>query len=83
MGTELFHADIWMDRRTDRHNKANSRFCNFGNVLKNVLFQLGIELQFLCHPVQNPPNTDGVTTKGPSKILNCAVTSSPLCQNIS
>jgi len=80
---ELFHADIWMDRWADRHDEANSRFCNFGNAFKDVLFQLGIEPQFLCHPVQTPPNNDGVTLRGPSKILNCTVTSSALCQNIS
>jgi len=83
LGAELFHADIWMDRWTDRYDEANSRFCNFGNALKDVLFQLGIETQFLCHPVQTTPNNDGVAPKGLNKILNCAVTSSALRQNIS
>jgi len=52
------------DRQTDRRDEANSRFCNFGDALKDVLFQLGIEPQFLCHPVQTPPNNNGVTPKG-------------------
>ena len=28
-GAELFHADIWMDGWTDRHDKANSHFSQF------------------------------------------------------
>ena len=83
LGAKLFHADIQIDRWTDRHDEANSRFYNFGNALKDVLFQLGIEPHFLCHPVHTTPNNDGVTPKGPSKIMNCAVTSSALHQNIS
>ena len=77
------HTYGWPDGQRDRHDEANSSFCNFGNVLKDVLFQLGIEPQFLYQPVQIPPNNNGVTPKGLSKILNCAVTSSALRQNIS
>jgi hypothetical protein len=32
LGAELFHVD----RRTDGHDKANSRFSNFSNVPKTV-----------------------------------------------
>ena len=29
VGTELFHAEEQKDRRTDRHDEANSRFSQF------------------------------------------------------
>ena len=29
--TELFHANSWTDRKTDRHNEANVAFRNFAN----------------------------------------------------
>jgi hypothetical protein len=31
VGAELFRADGRADRRTDGHDEANSRFCNFAN----------------------------------------------------
>ena len=36
MEAELLHAD----GRTDRHDKANGRYCNFMNTLKNCLHAL-------------------------------------------
>jgi uncharacterized protein (DUF169 family) len=29
VGAELFQADIETERKTGRHNEANSRFCQF------------------------------------------------------
>jgi len=29
VGAKLFHVNGWMDRQTDRHDKANSRFSQF------------------------------------------------------
>jgi hypothetical protein len=34
VGAELFHADVWMQRWTDRHKAANNRFCNVVNAPK-------------------------------------------------
>ena len=31
VGAELFRADGWIDRQTDRYDKANRRFRNFAN----------------------------------------------------
>jgi hypothetical protein len=36
MGTEFFHSDGRTDRRKDRHDEANSHFCNLTNVPKNM-----------------------------------------------
>jgi len=29
VGAELYHADGWTDRETDKHDEANSRFLQF------------------------------------------------------
>jgi hypothetical protein len=34
MGSELFHAERWMDGRTDRH-ETNRLFCNFVKAYEN------------------------------------------------
>jgi hypothetical protein len=29
VGAEFFHVDTWMDRQTDGHDEANSRFSQY------------------------------------------------------
>jgi hypothetical protein len=37
VGAEFFHANGWMDRRTDRYNKASNRFSQILRTrLKNI-----------------------------------------------
>jgi len=43
VGAELFIADRRKERRTDRHDKVNSRFRNLGKRLKTYLTQGGEE----------------------------------------
>jgi len=43
-GAELFNAD----RRTDRHDEANSRFSHFGNAPKNENYhELRLKIKFV------------------------------------
>jgi len=35
VGTELFHVGRQTDRQMDRHDEANSLFCNFAKTPKN------------------------------------------------
>jgi hypothetical protein len=43
VGAQLFLADRRKERRTDRHDEANSRFRNLGQRLKTYLAQEGEE----------------------------------------
>jgi hypothetical protein len=36
VGAELLYADSRMDRRTDRHDEDNGRFCDFSKALKTA-----------------------------------------------